>query len=108
MITGSIIPGAIVVVPLRAVPNQAVNVNLGGQNCTIVLYQRDPGLFCNLYRNNALVIGGVICQAYNPIVRDDYLGFIGDVFFADTQGNEDPYYTGLGSRFALCYRRIVS
>lgn len=91
------------VIPLQAIPNQVINAVLGGQNCTIVLYQRDPGLFCNLYVGTALVIGGVICENINRIVRDSYLGFIGDLIFEDLQGDEDPHYSGLGSRWVLCY-----
>jgi hypothetical protein len=36
-------------------------------------------------------------------VRDLYLGFSGDLFFADTQGTNDPYYTDLGTRYLLVY-----
>lgn len=91
------------VIPLQAIANQVVNVTLGGQNCTIVLFQRDTGLFCNVYIDNVLVIGGVICQNINRIVRDVYLGFVGDLIFEDLQGDADPQYAGLGSRWVLCY-----
>jgi hypothetical protein len=37
------------------------------------------------------------------MVRETYLGFIGDLSFTDTQGTSDPVYTGLGSRFVLLY-----
>jgi hypothetical protein len=36
-------------------------------------------------------------------VRDEYLGFIGDLAFFDTQGMTDPDWTGLGSRYILGY-----
>jgi hypothetical protein len=91
------------VIPLQPIPNQVVNVVLGNQNCTIVLFQRDEGLFCNLYVGSALVIGGVACQNINRIVRDAYLGFVGDLIFEDLQGDSDPDYTGLGSRWMICY-----
>ena len=32
-----------------------------------------------------------------------YTGFIGNLLFIDTQGNSDPSYDGLGSRFSLVY-----
>ena len=39
----------------------------------------------------------------NRIVRDLYLGFVGDFIWFDTQGSSDPIYMGLGSRFILVY-----
>ena len=39
----------------------------------------------------------------NRIVRDTYLGFLGDLAFFDLQGEDDPYYTGLGDRWVLGY-----
>jgi hypothetical protein len=32
-----------------------------------------------------------------------YLGFVGNVMFIDTQGSSDPHAAGLGSRFQLVY-----
>lgn len=90
-------------VPIRAVPSQTIAVTLGGQACRINLYQRRMGLFCDLLVNDQPVIGGVICQAGNVIVRDRYLGFAGDLVFYDEQGDEDPEYTGLGTRWVLAY-----
>lgn len=91
------------VIPLQALPNQVVTVSLANQTCQISVYQLSPGLFCNVYVNNVLVVAGVICQNINRIVREAYLGFIGDLIFMDLQGDTDPYYTGLGSRFQLLY-----
>lgn len=91
------------VVPLQALPNQVVTVTLGGQVCRIAVQQQDAGMFCNLYVNNVLMIGGVICENINRLVRDVYRNFIGDLIFLDTQGDADPVYTGLGSRWQLVY-----
>lgn len=91
------------IIPLQAVPNQTVNAQLANQSVTIDVYQLATGLFCNVYLSNTLVIGGVICQNLNRIIRDLYLGFVGDLTFIDNQGSADPVYTGLGSRFSLAY-----
>lgn len=91
------------VIPLNAVPAQRVSVTLALQPCSIKLYQKTTGLFIDLSVNDTLIIGGVICEDRNRIVRDSYLGFIGDLEFIDTQGLADPDYTGLGSRFLLVY-----
>jgi len=90
-------------IPLQSVPNQSLSITLAGQNCRINIYQRSTGLYCDLYVDNTLIIGGVICQNLNRIVRDAYLGFIGDLGFFDAQGINDPDYTGLGSRYLLIY-----
>lgn len=91
------------IVPILDTPSQTLNVNLGGQFTTISIWTRTTGVYLDLYVNNVLIIGGVICQNLNQIVRDTYLGFIGDLLFLDTQGTDDPSSPGLGSRFLLMY-----
>ena len=90
-------------IQVAAVPSQKVSASLGGQSCALNIYQKSTGLFCDVIVNDVLVIGGVICENRNRIVRSAYLGFIGDLAFFDMQGTDDPYYTGLGSRFVLMY-----
>lgn len=91
------------IVPLQATPNQAVRVQLNGQNCQINVYQKDQGLFIDLLVDNEPMVMGVICQRDNRIVRDAYLGFIGDLIWGDIQGIDDPEYLGIGSRYLLAY-----
>lgn len=91
------------IIPLQPVPSQLVTVQLSGQVCQIKVYQKFYGLFCDVSVNNTLIIGGVLCLNLNRIKRSDYLAFIGDLFFNDTQGTADPHYTGLGSRFNFMY-----
>lgn len=91
------------IIPLEAVPNQTVTVNLDGQVSQVNVYQTFFGLFLDLYVNDVLIIGGVICENLNRIVRSLYLGFSGDLAFIDNQGSADPYYSGLGTRFSLAY-----
>lgn len=90
-------------IPLSPLPAQIVNVPLSNQVCQIEVTQKFFGLFLDLYVNNTLIIGGVVCQNLNPIVRQRYLGFNGDLMFVDTQGDSDPEYSGLGSRYQLLY-----
>jgi hypothetical protein len=91
------------VVPVQALPNQTFQVQLGGQACIISLYQLQYGLFMDATVPNGYVTAGTICENLNRIVRAPYLGFVGDLIFLDTQGVEDPVYTGLGSRWVLLY-----
>lgn len=90
-------------VPLIPTPAQQLSITLGEQVCRIVVRQLSTGLYLYLYVSDVLVIGGVICQNDNRIVRSAYLGFIGDLYFHDTLGDADPYYTGLGERFILLW-----
>jgi hypothetical protein len=94
------------IIPLKAVPSQAVTASLGGQNCQVNVYQKSTGLFCDVYVSDVLIIGGVICQNLNRIVRSAYLGFLGDLFFFDQHGTDDPDYTGVGSRYLLYYLEV--
>lgn len=91
------------IVPLQALPNQIVNIALNDQSCAIKVYQKFYGLFIDLYVDEQLVIGGVICEDRNRIVRSKYLGFDGDLAFFDTVGNADPSYETLGAQFLLAY-----
>lgn len=90
-------------VPIQPVPSQTFSVILGNQNCTLNIYQKATGLFVDVLVAGVLVIGGVIAENLNRIVRGAYLGFMGDLAFFDTQGKSDPAYAGLGSRFVLLY-----
>ena len=94
------------IVPIKDVYAQSFSVQLGNQPCQINLYQRSTGFYCDLYVNNVLIIGGVICQNLNRIVRDLYLGFVGDLMFNDTQGTSDPSSPGLGTRYQFCYLEV--
>lgn len=96
------------IIPLQAIPNQVLQVQLGGQNCTIALQQTSYAMFFTLtLGSNAMpTVAGVNCENLNRLVRDAYLGFSGDFAFADTEGSSDPIYTGLGgpgARFQLAY-----
>lgn len=92
-----------VVIPLLATPSQFLNVQLGDQLCSIKVYARRYGMFLDLYVNDVLIIGGVLCLNLVKIVRSAYLGFAGDLVFNDTQGNSDPTYLGLGDRYVLLW-----
>lgn len=91
------------IVPLRPLPSQTVTVTLANQSCRIDVYQKSFGLYMDLYVSDVLIVGGVLCQNLNRIVRSIYLGFVGDFCFLDDQGDASPDYTGLGSRFNLAY-----
>jgi len=94
------------IIPTQPVPNQSFLTNLAGQAMQINIRTMDTGLFFDLLPTQAgssPIVSGVICEDRNRLVRDVYLGFVGDIMFADLQGTADPVYSQLGSRFLLVY-----
>lgn len=90
-------------IPLTATPSQTLTVRLSDQAVQLRIYQRRSGLYMDVYVNNTLIIGGVLCHDRNFIVRNTYLGFTGDLMFIDQNSTNDPAYTGLGDRYLLAY-----
>lgn len=91
------------IVPLQAFASQQVQVQLNGQAVTLNIFQQAYGLYVDVFVGATAIIQGVIAENLNRIVRSTYLGFQGDLAFWDTQGTEDPIYTGLGTRWQLVY-----
>lgn len=91
------------IVPTVATPSQVLTVLLGGQSCSIKIFQKTTGLYMDLAVSDVPIVSGCVCLNGERIVRDSYLGFIGDLGFVDTQGSADPAYDGLGDRYLLVY-----
>lgn len=105
------------VIPLSAVPSQTLQFTADGQACQMSVYTltgydySDPTLSTpntNLYMdfsyNGVDVTDTAIClNEKRLLVNRQYLGFSGDFMFIDTQGDADPAYTGLGTRWLLIY-----
>ncbi len=94
------------IIPLQAVPAQTVGVVLASQNCRITVKQRRTGVYLDLYVDDRLLVGGVICQVNNRIVRSEYTGFVGNLAFIDTQMDAEVdlvSHDGIGTRFFLIY-----
>lgn len=106
-----VIPG------IGTVPAQTFQAVLAGQNCSFSLYTNtgydfndltlntpDTNLYMDLTVNGALITAGAIClNEKRLLINRQYLGFVGDLMFIDTQGTEDPQPTGLGTRWQLIY-----
>lgn len=90
-------------IPLQPIPSQTFAVTLAGQSCVIAVYAKTTGLYLDLTLSGLPIVGAVRCHNLVRLVRQAYLGFVGDLAFVDTQGTTDPVYTGLGSRYVLAY-----
>lgn len=98
-----------ILVPLKAVPSQVLKTTLNSQVCTIALRQLGDWMYFTLNLPGKSVVSNVMCLNRVLMVRESYLGLVGDFAFVDLQGTTDPVYTGLGSpgdnatRYALAY-----
>jgi len=90
-------------ISIEATPSQIVKVVLDDQQAQLLIYQKNQGLMVDINVNGVDIVAAVIAQNENPLVCREYLGFRGNLLFVDTEGNQDPEYTGLGSRFNLIY-----
>lgn len=90
-------------IPLQPLPNQTVNVTLGGQQVTLNLYTRNGAVYIDVISNGASICYGWLCLNGDPIADRQYLGFVGILKFWDTQSTTDPVYSGLGTQYQLCY-----
>lgn len=92
------------IIPIAAVPSQSFTIVLNGQNCAINIYQLQTGLYFDLSVDDQSIVNTMICLNLVGLVREEYLGFVGQLGFVDTKGNSDPTYDELGSRYKLIYQ----
>ena len=94
-------------IPLAAVPSQSLSVSVAQQSVGLRIYQKSSGLFLDLFIAGSPIMSGVLCRDLVYLVREAYLGFTGDLTFMDTEGGDDPQYSGLGTRWLLLYIESV-
>lgn len=90
-------------IPLAPLPNQAFNVVLDDQDCTIRLYQKEDSLYLDLRVGGRPVRSGAICQNGPDILQSPSPYFKGSLHFFDTSGNCAPNWRELGTRHRLLY-----
>ena len=95
-------------IPLGAVAGQTFSINLGNQACLIELRTLGLGVDAHLYFSLTVsgspIVTTRVCRNRQRLLLDaQYRGFQGDFMFIDTQGDTDPAYTGLGTRYVLVY-----
>lgn len=90
-------------IPLQPVPAQTLQIVLDGQNVQLSVYKLNESLFMDINSNGVDIVDCVQAHDADPLVCIKYTGFLGNLVFIDTQGSDDPYYSGLGTRFVLIY-----
>lgn len=91
-------------VPLSAVASQRLSIVLGNQNCQINVFQKTDCMYLDLAIDGASILRTKAARNRSRLLLSTgYFGFIGDLVFVDTLGDDQPIYTGLGSRWFLLY-----
>lgn len=94
-------------IPLQTTPNQTLAVTLARQAAQIAVRQNGGNVYFDLTVGGEYIVRTRICRDRQRLLLDaQYRGFIGDFMFVDTQGTDDPVYTGFGdvsARFQLVY-----
>lgn len=90
-------------IPLQPIPDQITKVVLDGQNTQIAVHQKTQGVFVDIALNGVAIVSSVLARDAVPLICRDYAGFSGNLMFIDTQGSNDPEYSGIGSRYQLAY-----
>ena len=88
---------------MQAIPAQFVKFVVGGQSVEMSIYAKSTGLFVDLTVGGVAFMQGVLALDCVPLISRDYMGFVGNLLFIDTQGNNDPTYDELSARYRLIY-----
>ncbi|MCX8748206.1 hypothetical protein ABV523_17905 [Snodgrassella alvi] len=87
---------AIVTIPLNAAPNQTVSFVMDNKRWLVTLNSRLGNLYASIENDrDGVIINNRICLNKTPLSKN--------LVFIDTDGSQDPFYTGLNSRFFLVY-----
>lgn len=90
-------------IPVEAVPSQHLNIVLGQQNCELLIYQKSGLVYVDVTVSGKTIIAASLARNRVRLVRGKYLGFVGNLMFVDTQGHDDPVYSGFSNRWILIY-----
>ena len=90
-------------IPVNSTADQQLSVVLAGQNCVIRIYTLSTGMYLDLSVDGNQICTGSLIWGNALIVKNRYNGFSGNLMILDTQGTDNPVYSGLGSRFVLMY-----
>jgi hypothetical protein len=91
-------------IPLAPVASQRLAIVLAAQNCLINVYQKADLMYCDLTVNDVPVLRThAVRNRIRLLLAAGYFGFQGDLVFVDTQGDEQPSFEGLGSRWFMLY-----
>lgn len=88
-------------IPIADERSQRLSVTLGRQEVDIALTMRLGKLYIDVKANRVPVVSGRVCLNKESIVNEAFRPFVGELYFEDLQGNDDPVFGELGKRFVL-------
>ena len=93
-------------IPLTPYPDQELQIDLGGQACTIRVFERAGFMYMDLTVRRTKILKGALCQPTTPIIPETVRGFSGQFYVIDdaaaTAGSqESPDFSGWGTRYKL-------
>lgn len=93
-------------IPLSAYPDQKLQIDLGGQMCTLRVYERSGFMYLDLTLGRTLLASGLLCQPTTPVLAPPPSGFSGNFCVIDTlaaseSSQESPEFSGWGTRYKL-------
>ena len=88
-------------IPIADERSQRLSVTLGRQEVDIVLTMRLGKLYIDVKAHRVPVVSGRVCLNKEPIINESFRPFVGELYFDDLQGNDDPVFGELGKRFVL-------
>lgn len=80
-------------IPLQPIPNQSVLFSLNGSTYTVDVDTHLDGLYISVFQAGQYLLRSRALLSYAPV------GF--GLQLIDTEGEDDPVYTGLGARWLL-------
>jgi hypothetical protein len=80
-------------IPLQPIPNQSVEFVLNNTSYKVEVNTLNDDVYISILQGGQYVLNNRALRAYAPV------GF--DLQLADTEGDDDPVYTGLGARWLL-------
>ncbi len=93
-----------ILIPVQPIPQQTLTVNVAGQSAQIALRQNGSNIYLDLIADSVSIVNSRICRDRQRLLLNAaYHGFEGDFTFIDSQGTDNPFYTGLGLRYNLYY-----
>ena len=93
-------------IPLTSSPDQELQIDLGGQACTIRVFERAGFMYMDLTVRRTKILKGALCQPTTPVIPETITGFSGQFYVIDgmaaTAGSqESPAFAEWGTRYKL-------
>ena len=93
-------------ISLTPYPDQELQIDLGGQPCTIRLFERAGFMYMDLTVRRTKILKGALCQPTTPIIPETVTGFSGQFYVIDSMAatagsQESPAFAEWGARYKL-------